>query len=194
MRSDNQVEGVVEIFQRPDAQPVTQRGYLKFLMQMCELAAEWLKTRKLRQISTRHSLWEQADHFARLVHEQLDVRETAYVIVNEGRRMVGCDRVSVGLMRGRICKIEAISGQDTIENRSNIVNHLGKLATRVVATGESLWYDGTDEELHAAGRRSAGPVRRRVPHQAAGDSALAASQAHRGRAGKRHRRSGQREQ
>jgi hypothetical protein len=147
MRSDNQVEGVVEIFQRPDAQPVTQRGYLKFLMQMCELAAEWLKTRKLRQISTRHSLWEQADHFARLVHEQLDVRETAFVIVNEGRRMVGCDRVSVGLMRGRICKIEAISGQDTIENRSNIVNHLGKLATRVVATGESLWFDGTDEDL-----------------------------------------------
>ena len=137
----------MEIFQRPDAQPVTQRGYLKFLMQMCELAAEWLKTRKLRQISTRHSLWEQADHFARLVHEQLDVRETAFVIVNEGRRMVGCDRVSVGLMRGRICKIEAISGQDTIENRSNIVTHLGKLSMRVVATGESLWYDGTDEEL-----------------------------------------------
>ncbi len=147
MRSDNQVEGIVEIFQRPDAQPVTQRGYLKFLVQMCELAAEWLKTRKLRQISTRHSLWEQADHFARLVHEQLDVRETAYVIVNEGRRMVGCDRVSVGLMRGRICKIEAISGQDTIENRSNIVNYLGKLATRVVATGESMWFDGDEEDL-----------------------------------------------
>ncbi len=147
MRSDNLVEGVVEIFQRPDAQPVTQRGYLKFLIQMCELAAEWLKTRKLRQISTRHSLWEQADHFARLVHEQLDVRETAYVIVNEGRRMIGCDRVSVGLMKGRICKVEAVSGQDTIENRSNIVNYLGKLATRVVATGESLWFDGSNEDL-----------------------------------------------
>lgn len=147
MRSDNLVEGIVEIFQRPEAQPVTQRGYLKFLVQMCELAAEWLKTRKLRQISTRHTLWEQADHFARLVHEQLDVRETAYVIVNEGRRMIGCDRVSVGLMKGRICKIEAVSGQDTIENRSNIVNYLGKLATRVVATGESLWFDGSDEDL-----------------------------------------------
>lgn len=147
MRSDNLVEGIVEIFQRPDAQPVTQRGYLKFLIQMCELAAEWLKTRKLRQISTRHSLWEQADHFARLVHEQLDVRETSYVIVNEGRRMIGCDRVSVGLMKGRICKIEAVSGQDTIENRSNIVNYLGKLATRVVATGDSLWFDGSNEDL-----------------------------------------------
>lgn len=147
LKGDNQIEGVVEIFQRPDAQPVTQRGYLKFLVQMCELASEWLKTRKLRQISSRHSLWEQADHFARLVHQDLDTRETAYTIVNEGRRMIGCDRVSIGLMRGRICKIEAVSGQDTIENRSNIVNYLGKLATRVLATGESLWFDGDTEDL-----------------------------------------------
>jgi multidrug efflux pump subunit AcrA (membrane-fusion protein) len=147
LRSDNLIEGVVEIFQRPDAQPVTQRGYLKFLIQMCELASEWLKTRKLRQISDRHSLWEQADHFARMVHENLGLRDTAYTIVNEGRRMIGCDRVSVGLMNGRICKIEAISGQDTIENRSNIVNYLGKLATRVLATGESLWFDGQTEDL-----------------------------------------------
>jgi multidrug efflux pump subunit AcrA (membrane-fusion protein) len=147
LKGSSQVEGVVEIFQRPDAQPVTQRGYLKFLIQMCELASEWFKGRQLQQISDRHSLWEQADHFARLVHQDLDVRETAYTIVNEGRRVIGCDRVSIGLMRGRICKIEAVSGQDTIENRSNIVNYLGKLATRVLATGESLWFDGADEDL-----------------------------------------------
>jgi hypothetical protein len=147
LRTDNQIEGVVEIFQRADAQPVTQRGYLKFVMQMCELAGEWLKTRKLRQISDRHSLWAQADHFARVVHENLDLRETAYVIVNEGRRIIGCDRVSVGVMHGRKCKIEAVSGQDTIENRSNIVHYLGELATRVIATGESLWYDGSAEDL-----------------------------------------------
>lgn len=147
LRSDNQVEGVVEVFQRPDAQPVTQRGYLKFVVQMCELAAEWLKTRKLRQISDRHSLWAQADHFSRMVHENLDLRETAYTAVNEGRRMIGCDRVSVGIMRGRKCKIEAVSGQDSIENRSNIVHLLGQLSTRIVATGESLWYDGSTEDL-----------------------------------------------
>jgi multidrug efflux pump subunit AcrA (membrane-fusion protein) len=147
MQSSSQIEGVVEVFQRPDAQPVTQRGYLKFVIQMCELAGEWLKTRKLRQISDRHSLWEQADHFSRAVHDNLDTRETAYTIVNEGRRMLGCDRVSVGLMRGRACKIEAVSGQDAIENRSNIANLMGRLATRVVATGESLWYDGAVEDL-----------------------------------------------
>jgi hypothetical protein len=147
MKSDSQVEGVVEIFQRPEAQPVTQRGYLKFLMQMCELAGEWLKTRKLRNISDRHSLWAQADHFARLVHDNLDLRDTAYTVVNEGRRIIGCDRVSVAIMHGGHCKVEAISGQDAIENRSNVATFLGKLATRVVATGESLWYDGTTEDL-----------------------------------------------
>ena len=30
------VEAVVEVFQRPNAQPATQRGYLRFLVQMCE--------------------------------------------------------------------------------------------------------------------------------------------------------------
>lgn len=144
---DGVVEGVIEVFQRPDSQPATQRGYLRFLIQMCELAGEWLKSRKLRHFSNRHSLWAQADQFARMVHESLDVRETAYTIVNEGRRLIGCDRVSVAIKRGRTCKVEAVSGQDTIESRSNVVNALGHVATRVVATGESLWYEGASEDL-----------------------------------------------
>ena len=145
--ADGKLEGVVEIFQRPDAQPATQRGYLRFLMNMVELAGDWLKSQKLRQFSDRHSLWGQADHFARLVHESLDVRGTSFTVVNEARRMIGCDRVSVAIKRGRKCKIEAISGQDTLENRSNIVNALGTLATKVVATGESLWFEGETEDL-----------------------------------------------
>lgn len=147
LKSDDHVEGVIEIFQRPDSQPVTQRGYLKFLVQMCELAGEWLKSRKLQQISDRHSLWAQADHFARLAHDSLDLRETAYTVVNEGRRIIGCDRVSVAILRGSKCRIEAISGQDAIENRSNVATFMGNLATRVIATGESLWYDGSTEDL-----------------------------------------------
>ena len=118
---DKQVEGLVEIFQRPNTQPNTQRGYLKFLLQMCEIAGEWFKNRKLSHLSDRHSLWAQADQFARLVHDSLDIRETAYTIVNEGRKLIGCDRVSICMQRGGVCKVEAISGQDTLDNRSNVV-------------------------------------------------------------------------
>jgi hypothetical protein len=188
------VEGLVEIFQRPDAQPVTQRGYLKFVVQMCELASEWLKTRKLRQISDRHSLWAQADHFARMVHENLDLRETAYTIVNEGRRIIGCDRVSVGVMYGRKCKIEAVSGQDTIENRSNIVHHSGQLATRVIATGESLWYDGSMDDLPPQVEESLHEYIDESHTRMLALSAAAATETCRGRAADGHGRGGRGEQ
>ena len=144
---DGVVEGIVEIFQRAEAQPATQRGYLRFLMQMCELAAEWFKNRKLRHFSDKHSLWAQADQFSRSVHESLDLRETCYTVVNEGRKLLGCDRVSMAIKRGGKCTIEAVSGQDTMDSRSNVVTLLGKLATRVVASGEPLWYAGSTEDF-----------------------------------------------
>ncbi len=147
LRADGKVEGLVEIFQRPDSPPATQRGYLRFVEQMCELAGEWLKTQQLRQFTDRHSLWAQADQFSRQVHESLDLRETAYAVANEGRRLIGCDRVSVGIMRGRKCVVDAVSGQDAVEDRSNIVHLLGQVATRVVATGEPLWYEGATDDL-----------------------------------------------
>jgi multidrug efflux pump subunit AcrA (membrane-fusion protein) len=145
--ADGEPEGMVEIFQRPEAQPATQRGYERFLSQMCELASEWLKSQKLKQFSDRHSLWAQADHFARLVHESLDMRETAYTIVNEGRRLIGCDRVTLALRRGRKCVVEAVSGQDTVESRSNVVAALNELSSKVIAVGEPLWYEGSTEDL-----------------------------------------------
>jgi|TARA_B110000495_G_scaffold200745_1_gene216606 multidrug efflux pump subunit AcrA (membrane-fusion protein) len=147
LQHDGQNDGLIEIFQRPGTAPDTQRGYLRFLQQMCELAAEWLRSQKLRTLGDRQTLWQQADSFARATHESLDLKETAYIVVNEGRRLIGCDRVSVAIKKGRKCKVQAISGQDTIENRSNIVTALNNLATRVVAAGEPLWHDGATDDL-----------------------------------------------
>lgn len=147
LQHDGQNDGVIEVFQRPDTAPDTQRGYLRFLQQMCELAAEWLRSQKLRTLGDRQTLWQQSDSFARAAHESLDLKETSHIVANEGRRLIGCDRVSVAIKTGRKCRVQAISGQDTIENRSNIVSALNKLATRVVAAGEPLWHDGKTEDL-----------------------------------------------
>ncbi|HBJ38581.1 MAG TPA: hemolysin D [Planctomycetaceae bacterium] len=147
LKHDGNADGLIEVFQRPDTAPETQKGYVRFLQQMCELAADWLRSQKLRLFTDRQVLWQQADSFARAAHESLDLKETAYIVANEGRRLVGCDRVSVAIKRGNKCRVMAISGQDTIENRSNIVSALNTLATRVVAAGEPLWHDGTTEDL-----------------------------------------------
>lgn len=139
--------GIVEVFQRANSAPNIQRGYMRFLDQMAGLIGEWLKGHTLQKVSDRQLMWQQADHFARLVHDNLELRDTAFTVANEGRQLIGCDRVSVAIKKGRKCKVEATSGQDTIENRSNIITALNSLATRVVAAGESLWYDGAVEDL-----------------------------------------------
>ena len=145
--SDRAVRGVIEIFQRPGAGPVTQRGYLRFLLQLCELAGNYLASQKLRGFEDRQTLWGQLEHFTKAVHASLDPLRTAYTVVNEGRRLIECDRVSLAITRGRKCHIEAISHQDTIDRRSNITVLLSQLATRVVATGEPLWYVGNTEDM-----------------------------------------------
>ncbi len=145
--SDRGVEGLVEIFQRDGARPTTQRGYQRFLMQICELAGEYVKSRRLRHYATKQSLWEQLESFTALVHQRLNSRETAYTIANEGRRLIGCDRVTVVLRKGSSYQVEAISGQDTFDKRSNVVRLLRNLARTVAKTGEDLWFDGDTSDL-----------------------------------------------
>lgn len=147
LKNDQETAGIVEIFQRPGSSPTVQRGYLRFLLQMCELAGEYLKTRKLRHFSDRQSLWAQLENFTRVAHRSLNPKSTAYTLANEGRRLIECDRVSVGIVKGRKCKIEAVSGQDTFDPRSNTVSLLGRLATAVVATGDAVWYTGDTSNM-----------------------------------------------
>lgn len=147
LKTDLETVGLVEVFQRPDSGPQTQAGYLRFLNQMCELASEYLKSHQLRHFAERQNLWTKLEDFTRTIHASLDPRETAYTIANEGRRLIDCDRVSVAIRRGKKCVIEAISGQDLFDKRSNTVRLLGKLASAVVATGEPVWYTGDTSDF-----------------------------------------------
>ena len=147
LKTKDNVEGVIEVFQRPDAQPQAQQGYLRFLVEMSELISDYLKSRKLQHYVDRQSLWTQIDGFTRMIHESLDLNHTAYTIANEGRRLIACDRLSVAVRHGAKDQIEAISGQDVMDTRSNVVQLMRDLTRRVTATGEPLWYDGTAIDL-----------------------------------------------
>jgi hypothetical protein len=147
LRTDLEMVGMVEIFQRADGAPEVQKGYLRFLVQMCELAGDFLKSHQLRHFSDRQVLWSRLEDFTRTVHTSLNPLETAYTIANEARRLIECDRVSVALRKGKHCTIEAISGQDVFDKRSNTVRLLGRLASAVVATREPVWYAGDTRDL-----------------------------------------------
>ena len=147
LKSEHGVHGLVEIFQRPGGGPTTQRGYLRFLVQMCDLASDYLKSHKLRHFRYRESLWEQLEQFICMIHASLDVHETAFTVANEGRRIIGVDRLSVAIQRAGRCQIEAVSGLDSLDRRAVEVQRMGELASSVVLGNEPLWYPRDEDEL-----------------------------------------------
>ena len=147
IRVEQRVVGLLEIFQRPGADPATQNGYLRFASQVCELASKFFQYKKLRSLSEQQELWQNLEPFVETIHRGLDIEQTVYHIANESRRFIGCDRVSVALQQGNACHVRAVSGLDSIERRADQVKKLGGLASVVNLSGEPLWYDGDADAL-----------------------------------------------
>jgi hypothetical protein len=143
---ENQVDGLLEVWQNPDRNPAAVNGFLQFMGEMCQLASRYLRNRLMRQMAGQQVLWTQLEAFARTVHGSLNPVEVAYLVANEGRRLVDCDRISIGVRYARKCRVEAVSGADVVERRSNLVQLMQKLFDRVIAWGEKLVYSGTKDE------------------------------------------------
>lgn len=144
---DQQVRGLVEVFQPTGGGAAALRGYSRFLVSMCELASDFLRNRELRLFQDRQSMWSQLEAFIAGVHGSLDVRQTSTVLVNESRRLIDCDRVSFAATHAGGCKIAAVSGIDTTDARSNQIKSLAALAKAVIRAGDPLWFDGDADSL-----------------------------------------------
>jgi hypothetical protein len=143
---ENQVDGLLEVWQDPNRNPAAVNGFLQFMTEMCQLASRYLRNRLMRQMAGQQALWTQLEAFSRTIHGSLSPVEVAYLIANEGRRLVDCDRISIGIRYARKCRVEAVSGADVVERRSNLVQLMQKLFDRVIAWGEKLVYSGTKDE------------------------------------------------
>ena len=71
----------------------------------------------------------------------------AGVAVNDGRLLLGVDRVSLVLRRGRKSVVAAVSGQESVHPRGNLIRTMRTLAGQVIAAGEPLRYDGAFDNL-----------------------------------------------
>src|SRR5207302_1388684 len=143
---DKQCAGLVEVWQDPNRGADAQRGFLQFLVRMAGLAAGYTRNHQLRQMVGQQQVWTQLEAFARQTHNSLNPTEVAYMVANEGRRLIERDRVSVGLRFGKKTVVEAISGADVVEKRSNLVQLQRKLFDAVMVWGEKLIYSGTKDD------------------------------------------------
>lgn len=146
LNDKQQVVGIVEVWQSPNRHPKAIRGFIQFLLKTAGLAGRYLRNQQLRQMIGQQQVWTQLESFSRAIHASLSPTEVAYLIANEGRRLVECDRISVAVRYGRKCVIEAISGADVVEKRSNLVQLERKLCDKVIAWGEKLVYSGAKDD------------------------------------------------
>ena len=101
----------------------------------------------MRQMMSQQRLWNQLEGFTHQIHGSLDLKETAYAVVNDGKRLVACDRLTVALKIGGRTMVEAVSGQEVVEQRSNLVRELTRLCKVVIRSGEDLVYTGNTDGL-----------------------------------------------
>jgi len=142
----NQVAGLVEVWQAPDRHPSAIQGFMQFLVHMAELASRYMRNRLLGEMTGQQQLWTQLETFSRQIHGSLNPMEVSYLIANEGRRLIDCDRVSIAIRQGKRTRIEAISGADVVEKRSNLVQRMRALADSVLVWGEKLVYSGSKDD------------------------------------------------
>ena len=82
------------------------------------------------------------------MHASLDLRATAYAIANDGRSLLGCDRVTrAHPARAAYARRLAVSGVETFRRRASVVRRLERLATAVANVGETLWYPDAKDDL-----------------------------------------------
>jgi hypothetical protein len=144
--SNEQVAGLIEVWQGANRPPSAIPGFLQFMGLMADLAGRYQRNQLLGQMVGQQQLWTQLEAFARQIHGSLHTTEVAYAVANEGRRLVECDRISVAVRRGRRTDIEAVSGADTVEKRSNLVRLMRALCDSVLDWGEKLIFKGTKDD------------------------------------------------
>lgn len=142
LNEQRQCYGALELVQRSDMAKNSQEGYLRFMTQIATLFQNWHERQNVQRLSMSAQSWSQKVEFVNEIHQSIDVKETAYRIANEARRLLKADRVSVGKWNGRKCKIIAISSQDRFDNRSNVVRKLSSVATESVRADTPFWITG----------------------------------------------------
>ncbi|MSR30932.1 MAG: efflux RND transporter periplasmic adaptor subunit [Gemmataceae bacterium] len=143
---NNQLTGIIEVFQGANRAMNAVPGFMQYMALMADLATRYQRNQMLGQMLGQQQIWTQVEGFSRLAHSSLNPVEVAYQVANDGRRLINCDRVSVAVRYAQKAVIEAISGADIIERRSNLVRLMQRLVNRVMDWGEKLVFNGAKDD------------------------------------------------
>jgi multidrug efflux pump subunit AcrA (membrane-fusion protein) len=163
---------VFELWLPAGASPLLRQGWLELATTIADVASDFHALDELRRLREGEALHRQAIDLLLRVQMPRDLVGAAYELANEGRRVLGCDRLSVLVRRGGRWQLLAASGAARVQRRSDFARRAERLADQAAKWGEPISYptDSTESELPPSVARA---VEEHVDHSHARELACA---------------------
>ena len=169
---DKEVVGLLEIWVFPIPEAPRRRDLARELVELTVFLAAYHHKREWQATAAERYVQGGLDTFVRRIHASLDPQIVAQWIVHEGRRLLGCDQLSVAI-GGQRARVAAVSDATVVEPKSHVTECLRLLGDAVMHWGNTLVYEGQrDETLPPVVAQALERLSRRIQQQIAGGAAV----------------------
>ncbi len=134
---------LLEVFLESNCGLATQRGYLRFVAQMADLAGEFLRSDQLRSLRRKQDLAAKVDAAVVALHRTENRRVLEAAIVDNAVDIFGFDRV--GLVQSKGDQLIAVSHVETIDSRSAAAKQLRDAASVELDDDGCRWFEAQQD-------------------------------------------------
>ena len=120
VRVEEEIEFALEVIQQPSGGPAAQRGYLRFVAQMADLMADFLRRDALREHSRRASRVQSFEYWLTTVAQSRNSTQQLRSVADGLTELLSCNQTLL-IRSGRTPKVLAVNGIDTVDPRSETV-------------------------------------------------------------------------
>ena len=140
--SSRKVGAVLLLISPPQVDPRAVRGYLGFLMGLCEKAGVFLQQNQILVLDEQLQRARRIREFISSAHSSLDPKRTCYALANYGQELLGVYRCMAGTYnsRGKF-RMESVSGLESVAVKSSFVRGISEVAREVCRNDKVLQVD-----------------------------------------------------
>ena len=110
LRHAGQTVGILETQHGASVGESLPAATYQFFAAVGEITADYLSQQELQQLRLAKATWQQWDRYSNQLGQSLELSDVCAVVANDGRNLLGCDRISVLVRRGGGYRLHAASG------------------------------------------------------------------------------------
>ena len=137
--------GILETEHSVSASGGLSAGTFQFFAALSEITADFLSQQELIQLRGARDAWLQWDQYQLRLGQSLELSAISATLVNDGRIVAGCDRITILIRHGRRYRVQAVSGVSTPDPRSGSVQSLEILVNQRTDPGGVTWLAAADQ-------------------------------------------------